>query len=230
MVEEMPSGTKENSSTDPGSFKHQFSASITECTSKNIMAKMLLKTHRKAKAEKKSRQCTSPIDVDKYKCKKKFREAKTWIAELGLSHTDRRIIASPTGWLNDKIMDGAQKLLRYVNPAVPGLQSVTLGVTCDFDIQTGEFLQVLHDGAGHWLVISTIGVKHPAEVYVYDSMYSSASPSLQMQIASLLHTEHSSIILNYRDVQRQTQGNNCGLFAIAFATSLVYVTEKIYPK
>ena len=71
----MPSGTKENPSTDPGSFKHQFSASITECTSKNIMAKMLLKTHRKAKAEKKSRQCTSPIDVDKYKCKKKFRSS-----------------------------------------------------------------------------------------------------------------------------------------------------------
>lgn len=96
-----------------------------------------------------------------------------------------------------------------------------MGVTHNFDIQTGEFLQILHDGADHWLVISTIGVKHPAEVFVYDSVYSTASSSLQMQIASLVHTQHSHVVLNYKDVQRQSKGNDCGLFAIAFATSLV---------
>ena len=162
------------------------------------------------------------IDVDKYRCKRKFPRVKPWITELRLSLEDQKILASPMGWLNDKIVDAAQTLLRNAHPAVPGLQPVSLGATCAFDIQTGEFVQVLHDGTDHWLLISTIGVTHPAEVYVYDSMYSSASSSLQMQIASLLHTEHSSIILNYRDVQRQRKGDDCGLFAIAFATSLIH--------
>ena len=83
-------------------------------------------------------------------------------------------------------------------------------------------MQVLHNGQGHWLTISTIEVVSPAVVNVYDSKYSSASRDLKMQIASLLHTDHSVITLLYQDVQKQHGGSDCGLFAIAYATALVH--------
>ena len=75
--------------------------------------------------------------------------------------------------------------------------------------QTGEFVQVLHDGTDHWLLL----LSHPAEVYVHDSMYSSVSSNTNCKLAS------------YRaffriDVQRQRKEDDCGLFALAFATSL----------
>jgi hypothetical protein len=52
------------------------------------------------------------------------------------------------------------------NPLVIGLQNVNN----TFDVQTREFIQILHTGQGHWHVVSTIGTNHP-EVNVFDSMY-----------------------------------------------------------
>ena len=51
----------------------------------------------------------------------------------------------------------------------------------DFDVETGEFVQILHNGHGHWHVISTIGVKHPT-VNIFDSMYSHCSNHSKVQI------------------------------------------------
>ena len=90
-----------------------------------------------------------------------------------------------------------------------------------FTIQTGEFVQILHCRSGHWLTVSTIGAEHPAEVFVYDSMYSCASTSIKQQIAALLATPSNSITLKFVDVQMQSGGYDCGLFAVAFATALV---------
>ncbi len=77
----------------------------------------------------------------------------------------------------------------------PICSSVVKDQVQGFDVLSGEFLQILHDGEGHWATVSTIGlkVKHPAEVLVYDNKYSSASEPLKAQIASLLHTEYQVI-------------------------------------
>ena len=37
---------------------------------------------------------------------------KVWIECLGLFETDREIVLSPTGWLNDRIINAAQTLLK----------------------------------------------------------------------------------------------------------------------
>ena len=49
-----------------------------------------------------------------------------------------------------------------------------------------------------------------------------ACDELQQQIASILITPHSSIILHFIDVQLQSRSSDCGLFAIAYATALVF--------
>ena len=61
------------------------------------------------------------------------------------------------------------------------------GLTMNFTVECGEFVQVLHNGRKHWLTISTIGTKHPI-VHVYDSMYASASTT----VAALLYTTFPS--------------------------------------
>ena len=70
----------------------------------------------------------------------------------------------------------------------------------------------MHDGHGHWLTISTVR----AEVYVYDGMYPSVGTYTKKEI---LCTEKMEIKLKIMDVQMQAGGCDCGLFAVAFATS-----------
>ena len=140
-----------------------------------------------------------------------------WIPELGLRKFDKKVLQSETGWLNDNIVDAAQILLKKVCP-FQGLQKVSLGMTLIFEVQRGEFIQILNTGAGHWVTISTIGTDHPV-VNIYDS---AACDELQQQIASILITPHSSIILHFIDVQLQSRSSDCGLFAIAYATALVF--------
>lgn len=97
---------------------------------------------------------------------------------------------------------------------------VVLGQTMNFDIEPGEFVQILHNGHGHWLTISTVGNEHP-QVEVYDSAYSCCPTICKAQIAALLSTSQPAIELRFMDVQMQAGGYDCGLFAIAFATAVV---------
>ena len=95
-------------------------------------------------------------------------------------------------------MDAAQKLLKD-SSSVPGLKSVTSGLTMSFTVQPGEFVQILHTGNGHWVTTSTVGVPHPV-VRVYDGMFSSAGSSLEGQIAC---TRNESMFIDFIDVPIQ---------------------------
>ena len=78
---------------------------------------------------------------------------------------------NPSAWLNDRIIDAAQALLRKLFQ-LPGLQITCLGMTMAFEVQCQPFVQILHDGHGHWLTISSIGGKQGnTDISVYDSMY-----------------------------------------------------------
>lgn len=88
-------------------------------------------------------------------------------------------------------------------------------------IETSEFVQVLHNGHDHWLTVSTIGAQ-PGDIFVYDSKYLSVSTGVKQQIAAILCSSTENLTLKFVDVQVQTGGYDCGLFAIAFATALVH--------
>ena len=62
-------------------------------------------------------------------------------------------------------------------------------------------------------------LRHPI-VHVYDSMYASVSTTIKAQVAALLHSTFPSIQLNFMSVQMQSGGTDCGVFAVASATSL----------
>ena len=178
---------------------------------------MLKRRQRQLKVVKKP----EVIDVDKYQAGNKSQNEKFWIRELNLLERDRDILLNPAGLLNDSIIDAAQKLLKQAFPALSGLQSVCCGLTMNFDIEPSEFVQVIHNGRGHWLTISTIRTSRP-DIHVYDSMYPSAGTFVKAQIAALLHTESPAIRLQFMNVQMQAGGYDCGLFAVAFATALAF--------
>ena len=110
---------------------------------------------------------------------------------------------------------------KKANPLMSGLQSVVLGNTMSFDIEPGEFVQILHNGHGYWLTISTVGNMHP-QAQVYDSTYSCCPTICKAQIAALLATVQPSIELQYMNMQMQSGSYDCALFAIAFATAIVF--------
>ena len=85
---------------------------------------------------------------------------------------------------------------------------------------SSEFIQILHTGRDHWVCISTIGCS-PGIVKLFDSLFHNIiSQEVEDQAQSLLADSFKYLV--YAPVQQQTNASDCGLFAIAFATSLVF--------
>ena len=86
-----------------------------------------------------------------------------------LTSSDFDIINDPNGWLDCSIQH-VQVLLQQHNALIDGLQRPTLSRVRNFDIASGEFIQILHTGTDHWLCISSIGCS-PGVVHLFDSFY-----------------------------------------------------------
>ena len=73
----------------------------------------------------------------------------------------------------------------------------------------------------HWLTVSNIGCP-VGSINVYDSLRNCAlSADTKQQIAAILFlTDHKKITVNLVDVQIQDNGSDCGIYSLAFATSL----------
>ena len=154
--------------------------------------------------------------------RKKLKTPTTWVQNnlYLLSVAAKERILSPTAWLTDDIIEAAQNLIRENNPLVGGLQPPCLGQTCSFMIEAGEFIQILHNGVDHWVVVSNIGVSRGSVVRVYDSKYQYLTTTTELQLASLLNTPEPEITLEFVDVKKQCGSSDCGVYAVAFATAL----------
>ena len=99
-----------------------------------------------------------------------------------------------------------------------GFQNTTLGTRLLFDVIRSEFIQI---GKNHWLSIPTIGL--PAStVNVYDSLYQSLSQCTIDQICALMFSINDAVDVRFIDVEQQTNNSDCGVYAIAYATSLCF--------
>ena len=140
-----------------------------------------------------------------------------------LGNSDYAIISDPVGWLTGDIIQSAQVLIKQVNPALEGLQRPILGRVRNFDVVSGEFVQILHTGSDHWVCVSSIGCQ-PGLVNLYDSLYHDViSQEIEEQTNDLLGG--GLISLDFVPVQQQSNGSDCGVFSIAFATCLAFATN-----
>ena len=69
------------------------------------------------------------------------------------------------------------------------------------------------------MIISTIGCP-PSTIDVCDSMHLRLSSHTKKLVADLMQSQSEEITIRYQAVQWQSGGSDCGLFAVAFATSL----------
>ena len=143
-----------------------------------------------------------------------------------LQESDYDIINDSSGWLNCDIVQAAQVLLQDVNPLIEGLQRPTLGRVRNFNVVSGEFIQILHTGSNHWVCISNIGCL-PGKVHLYDSLFHDIiSQEVEDQTNDLLGG--NLVSLDFVPVQQQTNDSDCGVFAIAFAVSLALGTDPMH--
>jgi len=125
-------------------------------------------------------------------------------------------------WLDTGMINKAMELLKLQNPDVGGLYCSTRGGSLEFPQALGsKWLQIVHDGINHWLLVAK-GFAMPEHVLVYDS--SSASKVCQRVLScmsSLQKTSKQRMTYVVRYCQKQGNGFDSGVFAIAFATSFV---------
>ena len=136
--------------------------------------------------------------------------------DIILTMNDKQIIESGM-CLMDQHINFAQRLLRRQFPNLNGLQ-LTLLQDKPHCQPTVNALQILHIKKCHWIVAFT---KNKGKlVYVYDSTYSSVDQAAAKTIQTNFHCSMLSIRL--MKSQKQVGAEDCGLFAIASATSLAF--------
>jgi len=120
--------------------------------------------------------------------------------------------------LTDLHMNAFQSLVRQQYPDVGGLYN-TLVVGRDKFVQGQKrFLQILYvQERAHWIAIYISN----SEVYLYDSMFTSASTKTLQIVAQILQTKQPHFSVNYLNVSRQAGTTDCGLYTIAAVTCIL---------
>jgi hypothetical protein len=81
-----------------------------------------------------------------------------WLQDLALHDSDKQLIEDKEGWLNDRIINAAQKLLKDKYVEANGLCDA---VSVQFEELTcsgsgpGPLTQIMYDEIGHWFTLST---------------------------------------------------------------------------
>ena len=152
--------------------------------------------------------------------KKRHGDNQPWlkIGKINLSEKHKEILISETGWLDDSIVNAAQYMLQ-MHYSIPGLQNTLLGYSLTYEIMRKEFIQILHNGDNHWVTVSTVGLES-SHISLYDNLHSPLTNFTKDQKCALLYTDKPCITVQFSNVERQCNSFDCGIHAIAFATSL----------
>ena len=120
-----------------------------------------------------------------------------------------RILHSHSAWLDDQIIVAAQSTLKQRHSLFGGFQSPILGPTLAMSPPDREFVQVIIVDQNHWFALST-----------YNSLGGRLPKHCLKLVADLMQSREKSVIVEFVDVQEQKGANDCGLFALAYITSI----------
>ena len=140
-----------------------------------------------------------------------------------LKKGDQHLLLSKDAWLNDRIMDAAEKLICKEIGTDESYQSVLNSEKKPIDpfhTVSQEHVQLLHDGANHWF----LSFCSNGRVQVCDSLRSSLTRSSEKSIRSLYKhyvADGGEQIVNFLPVQKQPDGHNWEPFAVAYAAEIL---------
>ena len=128
-------------------------------------------------------------------------------------------------------------LLSFQLPDLEDFQSCKLAYQLDIDRHEKLFIQIMNrspnDGGLHWLTISNINCMENT-IKGHDSAYSDLPHEEELTIASLVAVTADKPQFIFPNVALQTNGYDCGLYAVANATALAYGGDPnntgVYPK
>ena len=135
-----------------------------------------------------------------------------------LKKEDQHLLLSKDAWLNDRIMDAAQKLICKEIGTDESYQSILNSEKKTIDPLhpvSQEHVQLIHDGTNLWF----LSFCSNGRVQVCDSLHSSITCSSRKSIRSLYKhyvADSGEQIVTFLPVQKQPDGHNCGPFAIAY--------------
>lgn len=122
--------------------------------------------------------------------------------------------------MSDRHISAVHKLLKQQYPSQTGLQN-TLELSNRFRWRSNstDFVQIVHISQNHWVCVSN-RLSPPGVCDVYDSLPPTYSSTLTTQVATMMKCSSPQFTLRYVDVQHQSGGDDCALFAVAFADAL----------
>ena len=82
-----------------------------------------------------------------------------------------------------------------------------------------DFIQIIHCSQNHWVCVSNL-LTPLGVVEVYDSLPATDSNTLTRQIAAIVQSSSPKFTVCWINVQHQSGGDDCALFAIAFVEAL----------
>lgn len=153
--------------------------------------------------------------------KKNHDEVEQWISygRISLNNTDKRLLETGK-CLTDKHINSSCGLLKRQFPLYGGFQS-TLLQNKKIPLTSHNVIQVIYlENQKHWGVISTVDCEQNT-VHYFDSLNSSVSLEAQHIIVNLLRPKNI-LVIKVKNVCKQTGAADCGLYAIAFCTSIVH--------
>ena len=144
--------------------------------------------------------------------------SKVWLKIKGicLHDSDRKTI-SDGKWLYGTYLSVVQFFLKKQFLQVNGLEETALHN--DHTILQGS-VQVLHVNGNHWLKISTLDSS--CDITIYDSLHFTLSEDTKAQLAKLLKSIKETISVKFASTNKQAGTDDCGVFAAAYFTTLVY--------
>ena len=154
-------------------------------------------------------QSSSPVSLEP--------TSASWLPRLNLDADDKAVVAAPDGWLNDKIVDAVNSLVRQQLCTDTNQSTLLANVPSGFSPVETECIQVLHD-QNHWVATACIASK----VLFSDSLGSRCiSPYVATQLkqlyARLINSERNQLRVEVVPCPRQTNGSDCGVYSSAVA-------------
>ena len=109
-------------------------------------------------------------------------------------------------WLSEESINLAQTILFKNFPVISGFEDTTLGPLYMFSVQTGEFVQVLHEN-NHRVTVSLLTDRATSVAYLYDTLQKeNLNKNLVTEIAHLRKSEESELPIISKVVQKQGKG------------------------
>jgi hypothetical protein len=147
-----------------------------------------------------------------------------WVPELNLRQRDKDVLRSASGWLTDIIIDAAQLLLSFNYLHIPIAQTPLLQSLDGYQRCEAEVVQILLAGQNHWITATSLDCRRKG-IRVFDSLSTRgrlAQVNKWLQdlfwVKDIPQDQQSSFTVV--PFQQQSGNNDCGLYAIACATSL----------